>query len=106
MARPIDLLQTLISPTAPVTSQPTNSQVQQLIQALLDVHASLINRFAALLEKIESDLTEIDPSQLQGEIEELLRSIIQAAEKSIEKLLTLLEQLQTRIIESFFPAQG
>jgi hypothetical protein len=42
---------------------------------------------------------------LQGEIEELLRLILASTDKSIETLLSLQQQLQTRIIESYFPAQ-
>jgi hypothetical protein len=65
----------------------------------------MLNRFIDLLAKIEADLIGLTNNQLQGEIEELLRLILASTDKSIETLLSLQQQLQTRIIESYFPAQ-
>jgi hypothetical protein len=76
-----------------------------MILALINFNATMLNRFIDLLAKIEADLIGLTNNQLQGEIEELLRLILASTDKSIETLLSLQQQLQTRIIESYFPAQ-
>lgn len=100
------LLQQLLSP-APAASAAsiTDSQLQQLIQSLIDVKRTLIERFITLLEAVETHLAAPDRPSLQGETEEILRLIIQGAQKSIEALIAQLETLQTEIIDSFFPTQ-
>lgn len=79
--------------------------VEEIIQQLISVNSGLIKKFESFLEELEKDLTDASQGELQGEIEELLRLMIQTVQKTIEKLLALQEQLQTAIIESFFPAQ-
>lgn len=93
--------------TAPSTSVAAISDepLQQLIIRLIDAHESLIQRWITVIEAIEGHLAAPDPPPLQGETEELLRLIIQIAQKSIEALNALLAALQTAIIQSFFPAQ-
>jgi hypothetical protein len=79
--------------------------VNEMIHALINFNSTMLNSFIDLLEKIETDLIALGSNQLQGEIEELLRLILASTDKSIETLLSLQQQLQTRIIESYFPAQ-
>jgi len=79
--------------------------VNEMIHALINFNSTMLNSFIDLLEKIETDLIGLSNNQLQGEIEELLRLILATTDKSIETLLSLQQQLQTRIIESYFPAQ-
>lgn len=78
--------------------------VDEIIIKLIEFNQSNLDRFVILLERIESHLIEGSPN-LQGEVEELLRLIIQIAQNAIEAILSLQEQLQTAIIESYFPAQ-
>jgi hypothetical protein len=89
------------------TTSETSVQVSvnEMILALINFNATMLNRFIDLLAKIEADLIGLTNNQLQGEIEELLRLILASTDKSIETLLSLQQQLQTRIIESYFPAQ-
>jgi len=79
--------------------------INDIIQDLIDFNTTMIERFVSLLEQIESDLTTTGNVQLQGEIEELLRVIMQTADKAIGTLLTFQQELQASIIESYFPAQ-
>jgi hypothetical protein len=76
-----------------------------MILAMLEANVNLITQFLGFLEKVEGDLVSAAPGSLQGETEELLRILIQGAQKSIEALLAMHQSLQTEIIESFFPAQ-
>ena len=86
--------------------EPQQVPVEVFVEALLDLNRTLLDRFVILLESLEANLTgEASPDQLQGEIEELLRLIISAVEKAIDRLLALQHELQSSIIESFFPAQ-
>jgi hypothetical protein len=89
------------------TTSETSVQVSvnEMILALINFNTTMLNRFIDLLAKIEADLIGLTNNQLQGEIEELLRLILASTDKSIETLLSLQQQLQTRIIESYFPAQ-
>jgi hypothetical protein len=89
------------------TTSATASQVSvsEMIGALINFNSTMLNRFIELLEKIEADLIGLGNAQLQGETEELLRMILESVNKSIDTLLSLQQQLQTRIIESYFPAQ-
>ena len=84
---------------------PGEVSVSDIIQALINFNSTMLSRFIGLLEKIEADLLSAGNSRLQGEAEELLRMILDTASKSIDSLLALQQQLQTRIIESYFPAQ-
>jgi hypothetical protein len=86
-------------------STPEQIQINEIIQALIDFNTTMLERFISLLEQIESDLTTTENVQLQGEIEELLRIILQISDKAIGTLLTFQQELQVNIIESFFPAQ-
>lgn len=78
--------------------------IEELIQSLINLNQSLLERFIDLLRQLQTHLTEGSP-ELQGQVEELLRLIIQIVQKSIESILKLQEQLQQSIVESFFPAQ-
>jgi hypothetical protein len=86
-------------------STPEQIQINEIIQALIDFNTTMLERFISLLEQIESDLTTTENVQLQGEIEELLRLIMQSADKAITTLLAFQQELQASIIESYFPAQ-
>jgi len=86
-------------------STPDQILINEIIQALIDFNTTMLERFISLLEQIESDLTTTENVQLQGEIEELLRLILQISDKAIGTLLTFQQELQVNIIESFFPAQ-
>jgi hypothetical protein len=86
-------------------STPEQILINEIIQALIDFNTTMLERFISLLEQIESDLTTTENVQLQGEIEELLRIILQISDKAIGTLLTFQQELQVNIIESFFPAQ-
>jgi hypothetical protein len=86
-------------------STPEQIQINEIIQALIDFNTTMLERFISLLEQIESDLTTTENVQLQGEIEELLRVIIQICDKAITTLLAFQQELQASIIESYFPAQ-
>ena len=86
-------------------STPDQIMINEIIQALIDFNTTMLERFISLLEQIESDLTTTENVQLQGEIEELLRIILQISDKAIGTLLTFQQELQVNIIESFFPAQ-
>ena len=79
--------------------------VNEMIHALINFNSTMLNSFIDLLAKIEADLISVGNAQLQGETEELLRLILESVNKAIETLLSLHQQLQTRIIESYFPAQ-
>jgi hypothetical protein len=84
---------------------PPEVSVSELIKDLLEVNTTNLTRFTNLLEKLEGDLLAVASSAIQGEIEELLRIILTICNNSIVTLLALQQTLQTRIIESFFPAQ-
>lgn len=86
-------------------STPEQIPLNEIIQALIGFTTSMLDRFTSLLEKLETDLTTMDSIQLQGEMEELLRMIIQTSDKAIAKLLELQQELQASFIESYFLAQ-
>ncbi|MBB3060135.1 MULTISPECIES: hypothetical protein [Microbulbifer] len=88
-----------------MSTTPSEVSVSDTIDALINFNSSMLDRFVSLMEKIENDLITAGSGQLQGEVEELLRSILQTADKAIETLLSFQENLQTRFIESYFPAQ-
>jgi hypothetical protein len=77
----------------------------KLIDKLLAFNTDTLGVFTSLLQKMEGDLLTTTPAQLQGEGEEILRVILDATDKSMTTVLALQQNLQTKIIESFFPAQ-
>lgn len=83
----------------------TDISLEQLIESLINLNKSTLNKLIALVEKLESDLMNLEGGSLQGEMEELLRMILDGITKTMESVLSIQEELQTRIIESFFPAQ-
>ncbi len=86
---------------------PTNDQVSisAIIDTLIDFNQTTIDRLVSLMESIKSDVTGAAPDALQGESEEILRIILEGVAKTIETVMSLQEELQTRIVESYFPAQ-
>ncbi|BES69074.1 hypothetical protein RE428_00920 [Marinobacter nanhaiticus D15-8W] len=83
----------------------TEISLEQLIESLIGFNKSTLKTLIALMEKLESDLVTLDSGSLQGEAEELLRTILDGITKTMESVLAIQQELQTRIIESFFPAQ-
>jgi len=79
--------------------------ISELISTLIDFNRSILNRVIGLLEKLEADLMGSDSARLQGETEELLRLILDVCGKAVDTLLAMQQTLQTRIVESYFPAQ-
>ena len=85
----------------------TEINLDELINTLIDVNKSMLDRFVGLVEKLQSNLFDATTAgQLQGETEELLRTILATSSNSIGSVLTLQQQLQLNIVESFFPVQG
>lgn len=84
----------------------TDIAIGDVINQLIDVNTGLPDRLIGMEQKLEGDLfANAGSGALQGETEELLRMILESADKALETMLSLQEQLQTRIIESYFPAQ-
>lgn len=79
--------------------------VSGLIDTLIDFNQTTIDRLIGLMESIKSDVAGTASDFLQGEGEELLRIILDGVIKTIETIMSIQEELQTRIVESFFPAQ-
>lgn len=85
----------------------TNDQVsvEGITKTLIGTNATMLDSFVSLLNKVESDLMAVSERNLQGETEEILREILQMAGNAIEQVIVIQEQLQTRFVESYFPAQ-
>lgn len=88
-----------------MSTTPSEVSISDTLDAFINFNSSMLDRFIGLLEKIETDLIANPPEQLQGEVEEILRTILQSADKAIETLISFQEYLQTRFVESYFPAQ-
>ncbi|WP_027331099.1 hypothetical protein [Marinimicrobium agarilyticum] len=76
-----------------------------IIDTLIDFNQTTIDRLVGLMESIKTDITNSPSGSLQGEAEEILRTILDGVIKTIESIMSIQEELQTRIVESFFPAQ-
>lgn len=85
------------------TTEPVS--VSGIIDTLIDFNQTSIDRLLGLMESLKSEVIGSGPDALQGESEELLRTILDGVIKTIETIMSLQEELQTRIVESFFPAQ-
>lgn len=79
--------------------------VNDVIENLLNFNRTGIQRYTDLIEKIETDLTYAFEGGLQGETEEFLKMILDGIIKMMESLVSLQEDLQASLIESYFPAQ-
>lgn len=86
---------------------PVNNEVsvQEIIDSVLAFNGSALDQLIALMDKLETDLMSAEAGSLQGEIEELLRTILDSIIKTIEAVLAMQEAFQTRLVESYLPAQ-
>lgn len=79
--------------------------LDELVGKLIEYNKSLLDRMVLLMKKVKNDIINTSDAGLQGEAEELLRTILDGIVNTIESLLAIQEQLQASSVESFFPAQ-